>query len=171
MQEYYRQWQFKHPQPEDFKKVLETTSGKNLDSLFSLLDKKGILPNQQRTGTKTVFAFDIKSYAAYLRNPVNNLISIGPSVGINRYDKFMIGAFVTNYKLPASRFQFFLAPDVWHRFQKAYRDRSCQLFILSGKSFSENYFGIEWINFYHQQILQTKKATKHFHRSIKWCLL
>ena len=57
MQEYYRQWQFKHPQPEDFKKVLEANSGKDLDSVFSLLDKKGILPNQQRTGSKTVFAF------------------------------------------------------------------------------------------------------------------
>jgi len=110
MQEYYRQWQFKHPQPEDFKKVLETTSGKNLDSSFSLLDKKGILPNQQRTGTKTVFAFDIKSYADFIRNPVKNLITVGPSVGINTYDKFMIGAFITNYKLPASRFQFFIAP-------------------------------------------------------------
>ena len=29
---------------------------------------------------------------------------------LTRYDKFMIGAFLTNYKLPPSRFQFFLAP-------------------------------------------------------------
>ena len=48
-------WQFKHPQPEDFKKVLEESSGKNLDSVFSLLDKKGILPNQQRKGLKQLF--------------------------------------------------------------------------------------------------------------------
>ena len=68
------------------------------------------MPNQQRTGTKTVFAFDIKSYAAFIRNPVNNLITVGPSFGVNTYDKFMIGAFITNYKLPASRFQFFVAP-------------------------------------------------------------
>ena len=52
MQEYYRQWQFKHPQPEDFKKVLETTSGKDLDSLFSLLDKKGICPISKRPEQK-----------------------------------------------------------------------------------------------------------------------
>src|SRR4030095_16743977 len=66
MQEYYRQWQFKHPQPADFKKVYETTSDKDLDSLCALLDKKGILPNQQSTGTKTVFVFDIKSYTAFI---------------------------------------------------------------------------------------------------------
>ena len=110
MQDYYRSWQFKHPQPDDFKKSLETSTGKNLDSLFSLLDKKGILPNQKRTGTKTAFLFDIKSYAAFVRNPSNNLITIGPAVGANTYDKFMIGAFVTNYKLPSSRLQFFIAP-------------------------------------------------------------
>ena len=110
MQEYYRSWQFRHPQPEDFKKALETSGGKNLDSIFSLLDKKGVLPNQQRTGTKTLFAFNIKSYADFIRNPTKNLITIGPAIGANTYDKFMIGAFVTNYKIPASRFQFFLAP-------------------------------------------------------------
>lgn len=34
MQEYYRTWEFKHPQPEDFKRSLEQTSGKNLDWFF-----------------------------------------------------------------------------------------------------------------------------------------
>ena len=57
MQEYYRRWQFKHPQPEDFKKAMEESSGKNLDSVFSYLSKTGILPNQQRTGTKQLFLF------------------------------------------------------------------------------------------------------------------
>ncbi len=27
MQEYYRHWQFKHPQPEDFKKVIDRKYG------------------------------------------------------------------------------------------------------------------------------------------------
>lgn len=110
MQEYYRRWQFRHPQPEDFKKALEESSGKNLDSLFSLLNTKGILPNQQRTGTKAAFIFDIKSHANYVNNPVNNLLLYGPSFGFNSYDKLMIGGLITNYKLPPSKFQFFLAP-------------------------------------------------------------
>jgi hypothetical protein len=35
MQEYFNQWHFKHPQPNDFKTVLETVSGKNLDWFFN----------------------------------------------------------------------------------------------------------------------------------------
>ncbi len=110
MQEYYRQWQFKHPQPDDFKNILEQSSGKSLDSLFFLLDKKGTLPYQQRTGTKSAFIFDIKSHVEYVNNPVKNMLLYGPSVGFNSYDKLMLGGFITNYKLPASGFQFFLAP-------------------------------------------------------------
>ena len=34
MQQYFREWQYKHPQPEDFKKVIEHVSGKNLDWFF-----------------------------------------------------------------------------------------------------------------------------------------
>ena len=38
------------------------------------------------------------------------LILLGPAIGVNSYDKLMIGAFVTNMKLPPSKFQFLLAP-------------------------------------------------------------
>jgi aminopeptidase N len=41
LQTYYKEWQFRHPYPEDFKQVLERVSGKNLDQLFGLLDKEG----------------------------------------------------------------------------------------------------------------------------------
>ena len=34
MQEYYRQWEFKHPQPEDMRATLESCSGKDLSWLF-----------------------------------------------------------------------------------------------------------------------------------------
>ncbi|MCB9048284.1 MAG: M1 family metallopeptidase [Lewinellaceae bacterium] len=34
MQEYYRQWAFRHPQPEDFRKAVEDGVGKKLDWLF-----------------------------------------------------------------------------------------------------------------------------------------
>jgi hypothetical protein len=43
LQSYFTKWQFKHPQPEDFKKELEEVSGKNLDQYFALLDKEGKL--------------------------------------------------------------------------------------------------------------------------------
>lgn len=41
IQAYYREWQFRHPYPGDFKQVLERVSGKNLDHLFGLLEKEG----------------------------------------------------------------------------------------------------------------------------------
>jgi aminopeptidase N len=43
LQSYFTKWQFKHPQPEDFKKELETVSGKDLSSFFAMLDKEGKL--------------------------------------------------------------------------------------------------------------------------------
>jgi len=110
MQEYYRQWQFKHPYPEDFKKVLETVSGQDLDPEFALLDKKGILPGMERKGTKIIFPYSAKAVVSYLKDPSKNALIISPVMGANVYDKFMIGAVISNYKLPPSRFQFFAAP-------------------------------------------------------------
>jgi Peptidase family M1 domain len=110
MQEYYRQWQFKHPYPEDLKKVLETVGGQNLDVEFALLDKKGILPGMESKGTKIIFPYSAKTVVSYLRNPSKNALIFSPVAGANAYDKFMIGAIITNYKLPPSRFQFFAAP-------------------------------------------------------------
>lgn len=110
MQEYYRHWQFKHPQPEDFKKAIEESSGKNVDSIFSYLDKKGILPNQQRKGTKTVFILPFKGPRSYLMSASKNLFLLGPAIGANSYDKFMIGGLFTNYKLPPSALQFLAIP-------------------------------------------------------------
>ena len=78
MQEYYRRWQFKHPQPEDFKKVIAESSGKNLDSIFSYLDKTGILPNQQRKGTKTVLFYNLKSFKEYAKVTFQKSFLFGP---------------------------------------------------------------------------------------------
>ncbi|HMU71378.1 MAG TPA: M1 family metallopeptidase, partial [Ferruginibacter sp.] len=48
MREYYRRWQFKHPYPEDFKKLIEEVSGRNLDNTFALLNSKGPIPQAAR---------------------------------------------------------------------------------------------------------------------------
>jgi hypothetical protein len=109
MQDYYRDWQFKHPQPEDFKHSIETSSGRNLDTVFSYLNKTGLLPNQQRSGSKTIFLFDIKQINEYAKEPAKNVMLLGPAIGFNSYDKLMAGVFVTNLKLPPSHTQFLLA--------------------------------------------------------------
>jgi hypothetical protein len=110
MQDYYLRWQFKHPQPEDFKLSIESSTGRNLDSVFSYLNKTGTLPNQKRTGTKTAFIFNVKSLQEYGKNPTKEAILFGPAFGFNSYDKLMAGAFITNLKLPPSPTQFFIAP-------------------------------------------------------------
>ncbi len=107
MQEYYNRWQFKHPQPEDLKKVLEEVSGKNLDAAFSLLTQKGNLPGPEKKGIG-------------LQGPLGNLaggnndkqtaLTLFPSLGINSYDKLMVGIGITNLRLPPNRFQFLLMP-------------------------------------------------------------
>ncbi len=109
IKEYYRRWQFRHPQPDDFKKVIEEVCEKKLDDEFSLLNKKGFLPNQQRKGTKTFVLLNPKGVNSYLKKPSKELITIGPAIGANSYDKFMIGTFVTNVKLPPSKLQYLLS--------------------------------------------------------------
>ena len=43
MQVYFNKWKFRHPYPEDFKNILEETSGKQLVEFFDLLKRKGKL--------------------------------------------------------------------------------------------------------------------------------
>jgi Peptidase family M1 domain len=43
LQLYFNRWKFKHPSPADFKQCLEEACGKNLDSLFEILNKTGKL--------------------------------------------------------------------------------------------------------------------------------
>ncbi|MEI9934401.1 MAG: M1 family metallopeptidase [Ferruginibacter sp.] len=105
MQQYYQHWKFKHPYPEDFKKELENVSGKKEDSFFSLLNKKGNLSTSTINKTlKIVSLFSLKETDKY------NYISVAPAVGYNLYDQLMIGAFIHNYTLPPTKFQFFISP-------------------------------------------------------------
>ncbi len=41
MKDYYETWKFKHPTPDDFKKVMEKNAGFSLDDVFTLLQKQG----------------------------------------------------------------------------------------------------------------------------------
>ncbi|MGB3008114.1 MAG: M1 family metallopeptidase [Chitinophagaceae bacterium] len=107
MQEYFRLWKFKHPQPVDFKKTLETSTGKNLDDAFTFLSKKGNLPGNEKKG----FAIQgpLKFFSG-INNNKKNTITWLPAIGLNTYDKLMAGIALTNLGLPLTRFQFFFAP-------------------------------------------------------------
>lgn len=110
MKAYFEEWKFRHPGPDDFKRSIERHTGRKLDTLFALVDKKGILPHLERRGTDFSFFLRKRALKEYLKNPPKNLISYGPSIGYNAYDKFMIGGLLTNFKLPPSRFQFLAIP-------------------------------------------------------------
>lgn len=193
MQAYYRRWQFKHPQPGDFKKVLEESSGRNLDSAFSYLDKKGILPNQQRHGTMIASPSMAGKASAAWFNKVNsqkNVIWLSPAVGINSYDKFMIGGLVSNIKPIPSKLQFFLAPLYATGSKKFtgigfinysfYPDGLLQKIDLgvSGSKFSENefkkengtkaYFGFQKLAPRIRFTLKEKSPLSTTHRYIQW---
>jgi hypothetical protein len=112
MQEYYHRWQFKHPQPEDFKKVLEEKTGRDLDSAFALLNKKGALPGQQikhRTRFLSLIPKLTKGIET-LMTTTDNVYWLSPALGSNSYDGTMPGIVFSNYTLVPSKLQFFLAP-------------------------------------------------------------
>ncbi len=104
MKAYYEQWKFKHPSVSDFKEIAENTSGKSLGNLFALLDKKGNFEKQEKKQLKFSTIFNLKETEKY------NYINISPIIGVNFYDKLMIGAVVHNYSLPPTNFNFLVAP-------------------------------------------------------------
>lgn len=110
LRDYYRDWQFKHPGPADFRASLEKSTGKNLETEFSYLGKRGDLPGRELKGSKTLPYFNIPALASLLNHPTKNLLLWGPALGINAFDKIMLGAMITNFHLPPPRFQFLLAP-------------------------------------------------------------
>ncbi len=104
LHEYYNRWKFKHVYPEDFKKVVEDVSGKNVDSIFSLLSKKGRLEPPAKKEFKVASFFNFKNTGKY------NYLFLSPAAGYNYYDKIMLGVLVHNYTLPEPKFHFFVAP-------------------------------------------------------------
>ena len=110
MQQYYQQWQFKHPQPDDFKAILAPYLNQDTTTTFGLLYTTGALPKPAKKRLQVITPFQPKSFKAYLEKPTSNTLLISPAFGANIYDKVMFGAAITNYKLPPSPFQFLLVP-------------------------------------------------------------
>lgn len=110
MQQYFEQWKFRHPQPEDFKAIAATKLGSETDTIFNLQTTKGILPGQQLSGFEIISPLKKGSINSYLKNPTKNALLLSPAIGINAYDKLMIGGLITNYKLPPAKFQFLAIP-------------------------------------------------------------
>nr|WP_242692289.1 M1 family aminopeptidase [Aridibaculum aurantiacum] len=103
MRQYYREWSFRHPYPEDFKWSMEKNSGKDLNHIFIELHNSGSLSyhdHLEKKKLKPSFLFNFKDTEKY------NYLNIAPAIGFNAYDKMMLGALVHNYTLPPTNFQF-----------------------------------------------------------------
>lgn len=110
MHEYYNNWKFRHPQPENYKEIASTTLNGNTDSLFKLLNGKGILPGNQLTGFAFISPLIKESIKAFFFHPKKNVLILSPAPGYNSYDKLMIGAVASNYMLPPKKFQYLIIP-------------------------------------------------------------
>ncbi len=104
IKEYYNQWKFRHPDPDDFKKTIEAVSGRNADSLFHLLDSKGYLDSQPKKKFKVEPLFNLRHTDKY------EYLFVSPAFGYNYYDKVMAGIVIHNYILPEPAFHFFISP-------------------------------------------------------------
>ena len=104
MKVYFDVWKFKHPSPIDFKDILESNSKQNLDSEFSLLNKKGYFNEPQNKKLRFTFLGNLYNTEKY------NYVSFAPAIGYNHYDGVMLGKLVHNYSLPQHNLQFYIAP-------------------------------------------------------------
>jgi hypothetical protein len=124
MQQYYKQWKFKHPQPADFKQSIEQSSNQNLTTTFNRLKSTTLVDTVvQRRTLKPVLFFSLKETNKY------NYISIAPILSGNYYDKLSLGLLIHNYQLPINKFNFFVAPQ--------YAIGSKQINLSSGVSFNQ----------------------------------
>jgi hypothetical protein len=153
MRTYYQQWQFKHPYPQDFKKIVEQVSGKNIDALFAKLYNNEPLDKPVAKGIKPAFLFPLKETNQY------NHISILPAATYNFYDGIRLGIALHNYQLPLPKFQFAVNPSygteskafnffgrasyniykkrAWWEFTTSYQNYSYKNFIVVDDGFSK----------------------------------
>ena len=184
MKNYFDKWKFKHPYPLDFQKFINEESDKNVDSLFSLLDKKGFLEKQPNKIFKPAFLISLKETGRY------NYLFLSPALGANYYDKIMVGALIHNYTLPEPNFHFLLAPmygtgskrftglaRVGYNFLSYGFIRKAELSV-SGATFSmreftdstgkENYMGFKKLVPSLRLTFRNRSATSHISKYLQW---
>lgn len=110
MHQYFTEWSFKHPQPEDFKKMAAAKLGAETETVFSLLHAKGILPGNELKGTTLVWLLKKEGIKNYTQSPTKNAALLSPAIGFNSYDKLMLGGLFTNYGSPVAKANFLAIP-------------------------------------------------------------
>ena len=101
---FYFNWKFKHPSPEDFKQCLDEYSKIKPDTLYDLIYQRGGINRSEKKQLK------ISGFMNFRNTDLYNYILLSPAVGYNHYDGFMVGLLLHNFTLPANKFQFLVAP-------------------------------------------------------------
>ena len=103
MQQYYKEWQFKHPYPENFKNIVQNTAGAD-EAWYNLIYTTG--PLDTVAHKKVKLGFFVKPNIG----SKNKYVFISPLIGFNKYDGFMLGGLVHNYTAPLPQLRYAFAP-------------------------------------------------------------
>lgn len=103
MKAYYEEWKFKHPQPQEFIKSIEKSTGKNVASWYHQF--KNLPDTPTKKTIKPAFILNLSNTHQY------NYINIAPTPSFNLYDGLRLGVTIHNYQLPLPKFQFFANPS------------------------------------------------------------
>lgn len=132
MHVYFRKWAFKHPTPEDFKKILDSVSGSNQKVWFEQRFTNGLTDTTKRNKWKFHFLFDLNQSNA------NRTLFWMPFAGFNAYDALMPCLFLHNHGLPPSRLQFYAMPFYSIR-NKAIRGKAGIQYTRYGDTWGEKW--------------------------------
>lgn len=110
MRAYVEQWRFRHPKPADFQWAMEHAAGRSLETEFSYLHKTGPLPAEPVKGTQAGFALNPAFWSRYVKSQSSRVLLWSPAIGMNKYDKLMLGVVASNMGLPVPRFSYLVAP-------------------------------------------------------------
>jgi hypothetical protein len=105
MQNFYDEWKFRHPYPEDFELAMDIDSVKKAQSLFGKLNGlQSLFNDSPKKILKPAFIFSARNSEKY------NYIGLSPLPGYNQYDGLMLGALIHNINLPENKFEFLFTP-------------------------------------------------------------
>ncbi len=103
IQQYYQEWKFRHPYPEDFKSIVTNVAGAD-EEWYNGINSTGTLDTVSKKKFKLGFVTKPNPGSRY------RYVFISPLAGFNKYDGFMLGGMVHNYTAPLPALRFAIAP-------------------------------------------------------------
>jgi hypothetical protein len=132
MRAYYKSWSFKHPTPQNFKSIIDSVAGVDLNNWYDERFKTGLTEDQKRKTWKLRFLFDLN------QSQSQRSILWLPLMGYNQYDRWMPGLLLHNYGLAPTRFQFYALPML-STHQKTVRGLAGAEYTRYGKKWGERW--------------------------------